>query len=250
MVWTDILIIVLAGFAAGFVNTVAGGGSLIALSALIFIGLPPMVANASNRIAIFAQCIFGVWGFKSKGVSSFRFSFWLGLSALAGAALGAKIAVDIDGVFFNKLLAVIMLVIVALVIFKPGPKVVEAVERLDKKHKAVSIVLFFLIGIWGGFIQVGVGFLVIAVLATVNRFSLVKSNSIKVFVILMYTVVALAIFVWEGQVHWEYGLALALGNSSGAWIASRWSVEKGDYWIKIFLLVTVVVIAVKLWFFG
>ena len=145
MVWSEIFIIVLAGFAAGFVNTVAGGGSLIALSALIFIGLPPMVANGSNRIAVFAQCIFGVWGFKSKGVSSFKFSFWLGLSALAGAALGAKIAVGIDGILFNKLLAVIMLVIVVLVIFKPGPKVVEAAERLDQKHRAISLALFFLI---------------------------------------------------------------------------------------------------------
>ncbi len=250
MVWTDILIVILAGFAAGFINTVAGGGSLIALSVLIFMGLPPAVANASNRVAIFSQNVFGVLGFRSKGVYSFRFSLWLGLSALLGAILGAKIAVDIDGELFNKLLAIIMVIVVAFILFNPNKNVAGVVERLDNKHQAISIVLFFFIGIWGGFIQAGVGFLIIALLSSVNRFSLVKSNSVKAFVILIYTIAALAVFIWEDKINWQYGLVLALGNSSGAWIASRWSVKKGDRWIKIFLVATVVVIALRLWFFG
>lgn len=249
MVWSDILIIILAGFAAGFINTVAGGGSLIALSTLIFMGLPPAVANASNRVAIFSQNFFGMLGFKSKGISSFRFSLWLGMSALLGAILGAQIAVDIDGELFNKLLAVIMLIVIAFIVFNPHKNLAERVEKLDKKHRGISIALFFLIGIWGGFIQVGVGFLIIAVLSTVNHFSLVKSNSVKVFVILIYTIAALIVFIWEGKINWMYGLVLAVGNSCGAWIASRWSVEKGDRWVKIFLVATVIVIAVRLWFF-
>ncbi|MDF9795301.1 putative membrane protein YfcA [Catalinimonas alkaloidigena] len=250
MDWLDALVVVLAGFAAGFINTLAGGGSLIALSALIFMGLPPAVANATNRVAVFSQNVFGVLGFKSKGISSFRFSLWLGLSALLGAAIGAKIAVDIDAELFNKLLALIMLIVVIFIVFNPNKGIIETVERMDKKHQALSIFLFFFIGLWGGFIQVGVGFLVIAVLSTVNRFSLVKSNSVKVFVILIYTVAALGVFIWEGKINWGYGLVLALGNSSGAWFASRWSVEKGDRWIKVFLIATVLVIAVKLWFFS
>ncbi|WKN32175.1 sulfite exporter TauE/SafE family protein [Porifericola rhodea] len=250
MDWLDIIIVVGAGFAAGFINTLAGGGSLIALSVLIFMGLPPAVANATNRVAVFSQNVFGVLGFRSKGISSFRFGLWLGISALLGAIIGAKIAVDISGDLFNKLLAVIMLIVVALIIFNPNKKNTEAIERLDTKHKAISIGFFFLIGIWGGFIQAGVGFLIIAVLSTVNRFSLVKSNSVKVFVILFYTIAALVVFIWEGKINWAYGLVLAIGNSLGAWIASRWSVEKGDRWVKIFLLVIVVLIAIRLWFFS
>lgn len=250
MEWTDVLIVIAAGFGAGFINTVAGGGSLITLPVLIFLGLPPAVANASNRVAIFAQNIFGVLGFRSKGVSAFPFSIWLSISALVGAILGAELAIDIDGDIFNKILAVVMIVVVFFTIFNPNTKPDEVLERTGKKHTLISVSLFFLVGVWGGFIQAGVGFLIIAVLTSVNRFSLVKSNSIKVFVVLVYTVAALAVFIIEGKINWLFGLVLAVGNSAGGWVASRWSVEKGDKWVRIFLVVTVVALAIRLWFFG
>ena len=250
MHWTDALIVIAAGFGAGFINTVAGGGSLITLPVLIFMGLPPAVANASNRVAIFAQNIFGVLGFRSKGVSSFPFSIWLSLSALLGAILGAQLAVDIKGDVFNKILAVVMIVVVFFTIFNPNQGAGETLERTARKHKAISIALFFLVGIWGGFIQAGVGFLIIAVLTSVNRFSLVKSNSIKVFVVLVYTVAALAVFIVENKIDWLYGLVLACGNAAGGWVASRWSVAKGDRWVKAILVVTVFALAIRLWFFG
>lgn len=250
MEWADALIVIGAGFGAGFINTIAGGGSLITLPVLIFLGLPPAVANASNRVAIFAQNIFGVLGFKSKGVSSFRFSIWLSLSALLGAILGAELAIDIEGDLFNRILAVVMIVVVIFTIFSPNNKPGEVLERTGKKHTIISVALFFLVGVWGGFIQAGVGFLIIAVLTSVNRFSLVKSNSIKVFVVLVYTVAALAVFIIEGKINWLYGLVLAVGNASGSWVASRWSVEKGDKWVRVFLIVTVIALAVRLWFFG
>ncbi|WKN42040.1 sulfite exporter TauE/SafE family protein [Tunicatimonas pelagia] len=245
----DILLVVGAGFAAGFINTVAGGGSLISLPILIFLGLPPAVANASNRVAIFSQNIFGVLGFKSKGVSAFPFSLWLGLSALVGAVIGAKIAVDIPEDLFNKLLAIIMIVVVAFIIKKSVQKEgAELLERMGTKHQVVSIALFFFVGIWGGFIQAGVGFLIIMVLTSVNRFSLVKTNSAKVLVVLIYTSAALVVFVLEGTINWWYGGLLAVGNSSGAWVASRWSVEKGDRWVLLILVISVVAMAGKLWF--
>lgn len=250
MEWTDVLIVIAAGFGAGFINTVAGGGSLITLPVLIFLGLPPAVANASNRVAIFAQNIFGVLGFRSKGVSAFPFSIWLSISALLGAILGAELAIDIDGDIFNKILAVVMIVVVFFTIFNPNTKPDEVLERTGKKHTLISVSLFFLVGVWGGFIQAGVGFLIIAVLTSVNRFSLVKSNSIKVFVVLVYTVAALAVFIIEGKINWLFGLVLAVGNSAGGWVASRWSVEKGDKWVRIFLVLTVVALAIRLWFFG
>ncbi len=245
----DILLVTGAGFAAGFINTVAGGGSLISLPILIFLGLPPAVANASNRVAIFSQNIFGVLGFKSKGVSAFPFSLWLGLSALIGAVIGAKIAVDIPEELFNKLLAVIMIIVVVFIVKKSIRKENgELLERMNAKHQFVSIVLFFFVGIWGGFIQAGVGFLIIMVLTSVNRFSLVKTNSAKVLVVLVYTSAALVVFILEGTINWWYGGLLAIGNSGGAWVASRWSVEKGDKWVMLILVIAVVAMAIKLWF--
>ena len=250
MSWTDALLVVAAGFAAGFINVVAGGGSLISLPLLIFLGLPPAVANGSNRIAIVVQNVSGVLGFRSKGVSAYPFSLWLGLSALVGAMLGAWIAVDIEGDTFNRLLAVAMVAMVLMIVFRPTRSGSDLGERMDRKHRLISIGLFFFVGVWGGFIQAGVGLLIIAVLTTVNRFSLVKTNSAKVLVVLVYTAAALLVFIWEGKIDWLYGSVLAAGNASGAWVASRWSVDKGDQWIKVFLVVVVIAMAVRLWFFG
>jgi len=250
MEWFEALFIVAIGFIAGFLNTVAGGGSLITLPILIFLGLPPAVANGTNRIAIFSQNIFGVLGFRSKGVSDFPYSIWLGLSAFFGAIIGAKIAVDIPGNLFNKILAILIVVVVLFPILrKRQGDAANLGERVNRKYRVIGVITFFFIGIYGGFIQAGVGFIIIAALTIINRISLVKTNSIKVFVVLVYTTSALFIFILEGKIHWGYGLILAVGNSTGSWIASRLSVRKGDNWVQWFIIVTVIGLAVKLWFF-
>ena len=249
MDFLEVLLILIVGLVAGFINTVAGGGSLISLPVLIFLGLPSAVANATNRVAIFAQNIFGVAGFKSKGIGEFRYSLALGISALIGAIVGAKLAVDIKGELFNKILAVVMIIVVFMTISgkaKPGDKKGE-INSINSK--IIGIVSFFFVGIYGGFIQAGVGFIIIGALSAIHGYSLVKINSMKMFIVLVYTVAALAVFIIEGKVNWLYGGVLAIGNSTGAWFASRWSVEKGDKVIKVFLVITVVALAVKLWIF-
>ena len=110
--WYKIILITITGFASGFLNTMAGGDSLIALPVLIFLGLPPAVANGTNRIAIFAQNISGVAGFKSKGLFIFPYNLWLSIAAFAGAILGALIALDISSALFNRILAAIIVLAV------------------------------------------------------------------------------------------------------------------------------------------
>jgi uncharacterized membrane protein YfcA len=249
MDFLEVLLILAVGLVAGFINTVAGGGSLISLPVLIFLGLPSAVANATNRVAIFSQNIFGVAGFKSKGIGEFRYSLILGVSALFGAIIGAKMAVDIRGALFNKILAVVMIIVVFLTISGKAKPKHDGSENNSIKSRIIGIASFFFIGIYGGFIQAGVGFLIIAALTSIHGFSLVKTNSIKMFVVLVYTVAALSVFIYEGKINWLYGGVLAIGNSTGAWFASRWSVEKGDKVIKFFLVITVIALAIKLWLF-
>jgi len=245
----DAGLILLTGLVAGFANTVAGGGSLLSVPILIFLGLPPVMANATNRVAIFFQNVFAVKGFQSKGVDAFPYAYWLSGSALVGAIIGARIAVEIRGELFNKILAVVMVAVILFTVFKPFKSSNTSGEKLDTTSQVIGTIAFFFVGIYGGFIQAGVGFFVIAVLSNVNGFSLVKTNSAKVFVILVYSVAALAVFIYEDVVHWGYGLVLAVGNSAGGWFGSRWQVDKGDRWIRIFLIVAVSIMAAKLWFF-
>lgn len=249
MDYQQILFLISIGVFAGFINTVAGGGSLLTLPVLIFLGLPPSMANGTNRVALFMQNIIGIAGFKSKGVFVFPYSLWLGLVALVGAIGGAHLSVQIKGELFNHILAVVMVAVVLVTVFNPIKNPDKVLERLGKKHQWIGIIAFFFIGIYGGFIQAGVGFIIMASLTLINRVSLVKANSIKVFVVLTYTIATLVVFILEKQINWLYGLTMAIGNMTGAWIASRWSVGKGDVWIRRFMLIMVSVMAVKLWFY-
>ncbi|MFT6871750.1 MAG: putative membrane protein YfcA [Roseivirga sp.] len=244
----NILILLAVGLFAGCLNTLAGGGSLLSLPVLIFLGLPPNVANATNRVAIVLQNIFAVRGFKSKGVSVYPFNLWLGISAFCGAIVGAFLAVDIDKEVFNRILAVVIVAVVVYMAINPL-KNINKPENMGKKATITSIIIFFFVGIYGGFIQAGVGYLMIMALTLVNGFSLVKTNSIKVFVALTYTLVALGIFIYYGIVNWEFGIPLAIGNATGGWLASRWSVNKGDNWIRYIVMVTASAFAIKLFFF-
>ncbi len=245
----DLLLLVIVGFCAGAINIVAGGGSLLSLPILIFLGLPPNVANASNRIAIIFQNIFAVKGFKSKGVSAYPFNIYLSISALIGAIIGASLAVDIKGDLFNKILAFVMLIIVVYMIFKPKVNTTTILERITGKHLWLGVLSFFFVGIYGGFIQAGAGFIMLFFLSTINKVSLVKGNAIKVFVALIYSLAAVAVFMYNDMINWTYGLILSIGNASGGWFMSRYSANKGDGFVRYFIIIMIVVMAIKLWFF-
>ena len=242
-------LLIIVGMLAGVINTLAGGGSLLTLPVLIFLGLPPNVANATNRIGIAFQALIGTAGYRSKGVSNFPFNIYLGISALIGSLIGAQIAVDIKGETFNKLLAIIMLFVVAVIVFKPKASSLQLPERLTGKYLFYAIIGFFFIGIYGGFINAGIGFVIILFLNNVNRLSLIKTNATKVSLVFIYTCGALALFAYNGKVDWSTGFVLAIGTSIGAWWSSRWSVDKGEGVIKIAMVIMVSLMSIKLWFF-
>lgn len=234
---------------AGFVNTVAGGGSLLTLPVLIFLGLPPTVANGTNRIGILLQTFTGAVGYRSKGIKTFPFSIYCGITALLGSLIGAQIAIDIKGDTFNRILAIVMIAVVVLIVFKKRFRFNIIEERLKGKQLIISCIVFFFLGIYGGFINAGIGFVLLLFLQYYNGLSLVKANAAKVIIACIYTTAAIVLFVINDKINWTYGLLLAFGNVIGAWISSHLAVKKGDGYIKIFLIVMVSIMAVKLWFF-
>lgn len=241
--------LVIIGFLAGVINTLAGGGSLFTLPVLIFLGLPPHIANGTNRVALVVQSLSGALGYKSKGISSFPFTIYLGISASIGAFLGAQIAIDLDGSIFNKVLAIIMIIVGILILFKQQKIDLNLSERLTGKYLFWSILGFFIIGIYGGFINAGIGIVIMLFLNRFNQMSLVKTNATKVAVVFIYSSIALFIFAYNDVVNWKMGFLMALGTSLGAWITSRWSVKKGDRIIRYAMLFTILIMAIKLWFF-
>lgn len=244
LLWQAPLLAVI-GVIAGCLNVVAGGGSLLTLPILIFLGLPSAMANGTNRIAIFCQNIFAINTFRRRGVFPLRLALWCTLPALFGSYLGAQLAIDISDDTFRKLLAAIMVGVLLLTTFDPMKRLRSTVEELTPLRHAILLVTFFGVGVYGGFVQAGVGFLIISGLL-VHGLDLVKINAVKVIVIFAFTVVALAVFMTNGQVNYPLGLSLAVGNSLGGWLGSHLSVNKGHAWIQRVVSVMVLIFAVKL----
>lgn len=249
MAWYEYILITAVGFLAAFMNTVGGGGSLFSVPILTFLGLPITAANATSRVAILFQNIFAVFGFKSKGVKlPWPYSIYLGLSSLGGGVMGSLLASRIDDEVFSKIFVGIMFLSVFLILYDPFKSKGE--EKLDTKSQVIGSILFFFLGIYGGFVQAGIGFMVIAVLSLVNRLNLVTSNYVKVFAAIVYTGVSVVVFGLEGKIDWWIGLVLAIGHAFGGWYASRWSVGAGEVWIKRVMIVSIIAMAIKLWFWG
>ena len=235
------------GSIAGMINVMAGGGSTLTLPALIFLGLDGATANGTNRIAIFIQNIAAILSFRGENVHQFRTSFKLAVWTLPGAIIGAMAAVRISDEWFQKILGIVLIFVVISMMFSPSGKKGDFLSeaQLIKRTWFVYPSLF-MVGFYGGFIQVGIGFILMAILFHLMRLDLLLVNMHKVFIVLVYTLPALLIFIWNGNVDWALGLSLAAGNSFGAWWAAKLSVKKGDRFIRYFLFVAVLFMAGKL----
>lgn len=233
-----------AGVAAGILNVMAGGGSLLSIPIMLFLGVPGPVANGTNRISIIAQNIVAVRTFFRRGFSDFRLSLTLAAAATPGAVLGALVGVRLDGEWFDRVLAIVMLGVLVLMQLPSGKRHDTTDLPLTRRRLIIGHVLMFLAGCWGGFIQVGVGFILMPILHRVMGLDLVRTNMHKVFIALSYNIIALAIFASVVSIHWPFGVALALGNSLGGYLGARFSVQGGEVWIRrVFTLVLIGFIA-------
>ncbi|MFW6281009.1 MAG: sulfite exporter TauE/SafE family protein [Halanaerobium sp.] len=242
----NILLILAAGTAGGFINTMAGGGSIITLPLLIFLGLPSAVANGTNRIALMVENLTAVSNFKSRGYSNFSLSIKLGIPAVAGSIIGSRLAINLPDELFNQILAVVMFIMLGLILWNPTEKFTVVKENLSFKRQLAASTAFFFVGIYGGFVQAGVGIIIIAALSIITGLSLIKINSIKVLVVAIYMLSSLLVFILNDKVNWTIGLTLAIGNGFGAWLASTLAVQKGDKLIKIILSFAVIMMALNL----
>lgn len=245
MEWYVYILVVAVGIVAGILNTLAAGGSLLTLPVLMALGLPPNMANGTNRIAIFLQNVVGVGGFHREKVMDFPSGFRVGVPAAAGAIAGAFIAVNLNDEAMKLAIAGVMILVFFLILFNPNRWIHSHEEHPPVPYWLQAIVFFF-VGIYGGFIQAGVGFFLISSLVLASGYELLKANALKLFVILLYTPMAIVIFFIHGDVNLVLGLVLAVGNMAGAWIGTRIAVRRGAKFLRYFLLVAILIAATKL----
>lgn len=247
MIVFKVLLLFAVGAVAGFLNVLAGGGSFLTLPVLIFMGLPPTVANGTNRVAIFMQNVVAVKKFHDYRVFPLRFALLVVLPAVFGSILGAYSATIIADAVFKKILALLMVGITLL-------SMSDTTRGLEKREVKITgfrwvliILIFFAIGFYGGFVQAGVGFLILSAMV-LTGFDFVEANAVKVFVILIFTVFALIIFTLQHKVNYLWGLVLGCGNVLGAYTAAAAAVKKGNRFVQKVVFAAIVVMALKLLF--
>jgi uncharacterized membrane protein YfcA len=241
------LLLFAGGLAAGFTNTIAGGGSLITLPVLVLTGLPADIANGTNRVAVFCQNAVAVSVFGRKRVRilpPLDIAVW----SVLGALIGAQIAVQVprhvlERIFGGALAALTLLMLVR----SARPAASSSPRRWGRAW--VRALVFFVVGLWGGFAQVGVGFFLLYALAMLTPLRLLEANAIKNFMVLLHTVPSLVVFAWHGQVALVPGLTVGLGSAIGAYLAAHFAVRKGEHVLRALVALFAIAAAVWLLFF-
>jgi uncharacterized membrane protein YfcA len=249
MEWYQYLLIIGAGIVAGFINTLAGSGSLLTLPLLMFIGLPPIVANGTNRIAILLQSLVGSLGFRKQGALDTKTGFRLGIPSVLGSVAGALIAISISGKVMERAVGILLAVMFFIILFKPDTWLKGKSGKEIQTSSWLNFILFFFIGVYGGFVQAGVGFFLLAGLVMGAGLDLVKANAIKNLLVFLYTPFALAIYIISDQVDYKAGLILSIGSVTGAWLGTRTALSRGPAFIRYILLAALLVSAFQLIFF-
>jgi uncharacterized membrane protein YfcA len=239
-------LIILAGFIAGFINTLAGSGSLVTLPLLIFSGLPATVANGTNRVAVLLQNVVSTSSFHKEKALDIRGVIWLGIPAALGSLLGAQIAVNLNEILMRRTIGIIMIIMLFVIILRPKQWLKGTLTNLEGRPTILQYLIFFVIGIYGGFIQAGVGIFLLSGLVLSIGYDLVRANAVKNGIVLFFTIFALIVFIKNDQVDWIIGFILAIGNMLGAWVGAKVAVEKGAVWVRRLLIAVIIVSAANL----
>ncbi|MDP6779441.1 MAG: sulfite exporter TauE/SafE family protein, partial [Candidatus Latescibacteria bacterium] len=231
------------GIAAGFINIMAGGGSVLTLGVMMLMGLDAAVANGTNRIGLLVEGISGAAAYRTERFTDLRESFRLAALTLPGAILGSIFAIQVSNLTFQRILALVM-IFVLITLFLPKGK--EEGDRAGGRRGRVLIYpAMVLVGFYGGFVQAGVGFLIMASLRHLLALDLVRINMHKVYIVLIYTIPVLFVFGLTDNINWPWAAALGLGMALGAWVSVKISVRRGERVIKAILGVAIVLMAAK-----
>ena len=228
-IWEAVLLVV-GGVAAGVINTMAGGGSALTVPLLVLAGVPGNQANGSNRVGILAASGSAVAGFRSSGVDGLKGSAPILVPAVVGSLVGSFGISQLADDTFETVFGVLLVPIVLLTIFKPKPK-----AGTEPWSTPVTVIVFFLIGCYGGAFQAGVG-LVLLIALTRSGLDLVAGNSVKVMINLLVTCFALPVFILQGNVVWAPALVLAAGFLVGGWVGAKWAVRGGERIVRVFMV--------------
>lgn len=235
----SLAILAIAGVLAGVINTLAGGGSFLILPLLIGLGMPPTIANGTSRIGVVVQGLSSAWTFHRRGIREYRITARLAVPLTLGALLGAWMATRFDDALLRPVIGVFLVSWAFVLAFRPGRFLTPPEDASPPTWR--SDVAGFVVGIYGGFLQAGVGFPLLALLIPGLGYHAVTANAIKVRLVLIYSLLSLPVFIIADQIIWREGLVLGLGTMTGGWLGAHLQLKAGAGIVRWAVLVMVLV---------
>jgi hypothetical protein len=236
------LVIILAGFAGGFINTLASSGSAITLPLLIFLGMSPDVANGTNRVPIVASSAVSLLTFHRAHVIDWRSGLLLTIPITLGSLAGAALAANVPPQALGKFIIAAVAVALFLLLVKPGRWLrAQSAETFGVKVKWIHLLIFFGVGFWAGFIVLDSATYMLFALVLGVGYDLIRANAVKALFLLFVSLSSLLIFYEHREVDWQVGGALAIGSVFGGWAGARMASRE---WAKVWVYRTLVIIVV------
>ncbi len=240
MSFTVIILLVVSGVAVGFINTLSAGGTAISIALYLALGLDANTANATNRIGVLIQSSLSTGMFAQKGYLNNTKVFLLAVPTVIGAAAGAILSLLLPTPVFSYFLGVSLLIMLVFLFASPSSFDKDDEKKTEKGIGFLHHIVFFLIGIYGGFIQVGTGFFLMAAGSMLLGYNIVKTNAVKTCIMALYTMVAIIVFVSGENIHWQYGLLHSAGTLVGSFLAARFAFKKGAKLVRWFVIIVIV----------
>lgn len=248
MTFTLIIILIISGIVVGFINTLSAGGTTISIALYLALGIPAQTTNAINRVGVLIQNGFASAVFYRKHVINYRDIFLYALPVMLGSFIGSLLAIRIDETVFNICFAAVLLMMIIFLCFD-RKKTTRTEKVFSLKNYLTAFPLFMVAGFYGGFVQAGTGFLLIAVISSVLGYDLVKTTAAKNTIMFLYTIVALMVFTLRANIeikYWIYGLIHSVGNVIGSYIATHYALKKGNKFVKIVIIFVIILTALNL----
>lgn len=236
----EALVLLVGGFLAGVINSMAGGGSLLSVPLLSLVGVGGTVANGTNRIAVFSQSLTGAYGYARRNVGNRKRTAQVLLPTVVGGLVGSLVASEIPDELFERIFGLLMLPLLVLSIWQPKPK-----PDREPWPLWISFAVFLVVGFYAGAVQAGVGLIILLVLSRAG-FDLVTANAMKTVVIMVVTAIAIPVFVYNDQVRWLPAVVLSVGMGVGGYAGANFAVDGGERVIRPVLVIVVLVLASRM----
>jgi hypothetical protein len=235
-IW-EILLVGIAAFCAGAMNSVAGGGTFFSFPALLAVGVPPVVANASNSVALWPASMSGAWAFRNELARYKRYLIPMGIVSFIGGICGGLLLLTTKDATFSKLIPWLLLFATVLFAFSSKLSVwLRGASAGAPTNSPAALAGQAVVSIYGGFFGAGMGILMLASLAMAGHDDVHEINAIKNLLSAVIYSVTVLTFVIAGAVSWPHTLLMlataTLGGYWGATIARKIPPQ----WLRRFII--------------